>query len=561
MNNVLLLSTFVCLSTSAFGQSLTTPANVVVEWEYQSARSYANPFRDVDLTAEIRRPDGEVFRLPAFWAGGRTWKFRFSTPTSGEYAFATVCSDTTNQSLHQQQGALSVTPYAGDNPLYQHGGVQVSTDQGYLAHADGTPFFWLADSWWHGMTTRFRWPDDFQHLTQDRKEKGFTTIQFAVGFPCDIAPFDPRGQNEAGDPWDTAWHSINPDYFALTDLRIQHLVEQGMMPNIVGAWGYYMKWAGVDNMQQHWRYLIARYGAYPVTWTLAGEATLAWYEDLATRWPEEKATLRKQWSEVAAFVQTSDPFDRLLTVHPGPNSGDLKPINAMQHIDMVMCQSGHGGYFSLPGSVAVIREAQALYPDKPVIHGEVCFEGMEGKSGHDVQRFLFWSNMLMGTPGFSYGVEGIWQFNTEEQTFGPSPVGNVWGNVPWEIAHQYEGSREIGLGKKFLENYRWWKLTPVQNRVESQYDDVVSVPFAATIGDDHLFVYMFRKPASWQPYQINGLSPQRAYPVTWFNPITGDAIEDRFSANSAGKITIDRAPIMQDWVLVVDQSAIATGSR
>ena len=35
-----------------------------------------------------------------------------------------------------------------------------------------------------------------------------------------------------------------------------------------------MPWMGVEKVKQHWRYLIARYGAWPVVWCAAGEANL-----------------------------------------------------------------------------------------------------------------------------------------------------------------------------------------------------------------------------------------------------------------------------------------------
>ena len=34
---------------------------------------------------------------------------------------------------------------------------------------------------------------------------------------------------------------------------------------------------GEEMMKAHWRYLIARYGAWPVVWCAAGEANLPWY--------------------------------------------------------------------------------------------------------------------------------------------------------------------------------------------------------------------------------------------------------------------------------------------
>ena len=90
---------------------------------------------------------------------------------------------------------------------------------------------------------------------------------------------------------------------------------------------------------------------------------------------------------------------------------------------------------------------------------------MKGSSWQDVQRLLFWSNVLQGTPGYSYGTEGIWQFNTEEEPFGASPTGETWGNVPWSVAMDYQGSAQLGRGAEWLRGLPWWKITPAPNRV------------------------------------------------------------------------------------------------
>jgi len=547
---------FTFFYSTTFGQhTFTIPQNQVIEWSYQSVKTYEKPFMDVSIYATVKSPDGNSITIPGYWAGGPHWAFRFSAPDPGIYDFITRCSDPENPGLHRQEGSIRVIRYEGDNPLYRNGPLRVSQDKRHLEHLDGTPFFWLADSWWHGMTARFKWPEDFKILTADRKEKGFSVIQFTVGFPCDIAPFDPRGQNEAGDPWDSALTTINPAYFDLADQRIAWLVRQGIVPNIVGAWGYYIKWMGVERMRQHWKYLIARYGAYPVTWTLCGESTLAWYDDLGENWESERNKFRQWWSLVAKFIQEGDPYNRILTVHPGPGVFDGKPpIDDMDQIDMIMLQSGHDGFLSIPHAAASVPEALETYPTKPVLHGEVCFEGMKGSSWEDVQRILFWSNMLQGACGFSYGVEGIWQFNTQEQLFGASPGGNTWGNVPWEIAYQYSGSTQVGKGKKILENFEWWHLEPDQDLIRFANQDAFG-PYSARIGDEFVFVYLHRPPARWRPYWVQGLEPEIDYQLTFYDPITGDPYSHGpVIASLKGEIRIPEAPIMQDWVVVLKKN-------
>ncbi len=548
----LILSAALLLSPILFlAQSLHTFTNQVIEWHLQSEKSYENPFRNIDLEVTVTHQEsGRRQIISAFWAGKNTWTIRFSSPVSGTYSYLTHCSDGSNKGLHQQKGQIVVEPYVGDHPLYRHGPVRVSARGPHLEHYDGTPFFWLADSWWHGMTTRFGFPADFETLATDRKNKGFNVIQFAIGFPCDIEPFDPRGQNEAGDPWDEAFTSINPSYFDLTDQRLEKLLEMGFVPNIVGLWGYYMKWMGVENAKKHWQYLIARYAAYPVTFSLTGETTLAYYPDMEEEWDYYKDLFRSQWSEVAKFIQENDPYDRLLTTHPGPGINDGKnPIYEMQYLDMVMLQSGHQAFATVPKSTRFIKEYQNRFPDKPVIHGEVCFEGMFGSSWQDVQRLLFWSNVLQGTPGFSYGVEGIWQFNTTEKPFGPSPSGHVWGNVPWQEAMHYKGSEQVGHSAQFVRQLPWWKLRPAPERV-SKHADIEQIydPYAAEVGED-LLVY-FRFAFGKNTLKIRGLEPGAPYEFVFFDPITGKSYPPREGqSNARGEWLVPTPPVIQDWVL------------
>lgn len=535
-------------------QSIEGKTNQVVEWQYTSDKTYANPFREVSVSATITHTDtGKKIEIPGFWAGKNIWKFRFSDSNIGEYRIRTHCSDQKNKRLHNQKGSITMTAYSGDNLVYSKGTLKISNNGNYLEHLDGTPFFWLADSWWLGMTEHFEFPTGFEKLADDRREKGFNVIQFAIGFPCDIEPFDPRGQNAAGDPWDKNFNSINPAYFDLADQRLNMLLEKGFIPNMVGLWGYYMKYMGVENVKKHWEYLIARYGAYPITYTLSGETTLAYYTDLETNWDYYKKQFRQQWSEVAKFIQENDPYDRLLTTHPGPGINDGKnPINEMQYLDWIMLQGGHKGFAGMHGVNAKLKEYQKRFPDKPVMFGEVCFEGMAGSSWHDVQRLLFWSNILQGTPGYGYGVEGIWQFNVEGNPFGPSPTGDTWGNIPWTIGMHYEGSGQLGRGAEFLREVPWWNIKPAPHRANYHADENDFYnPYVAEMGDDILFYFtkvgfFYKK----EKFTILNLDKDGSYTYLFFDPITGKKYpEEKLKTDANGNWVAPKPPIMQDWVV------------
>ncbi len=120
-------------------------ARCVAEWSYSSGKAYADPFNDVELDVVFTDPQGREQTVPAFWAGEQTWRIRYSPLTAGRYTYRTVATD--QGDLHGRRGALEVLPYAGNNPLRKHGPIHVAADQRHFEHADGTPFFWLGDTW------------------------------------------------------------------------------------------------------------------------------------------------------------------------------------------------------------------------------------------------------------------------------------------------------------------------------------------------------------------------------------------------------------------------------
>ena len=215
-------------AVAARAQARFAVEHQVSEFPFTSGKSYRDPFNEVELDVIFTAPDGTEQRVPAFWAGEQTWRVRYAAPVAGPYKFRTVCNDTGNADLHSRTGVLDVESYRGDNPLYRHGAIRVAEDRRHFEHADGTPFFWLGDTWWMGLCKRLHWPDEFQRLAADRVAKGFTVIQIIAGLYPDMPPFDPRGANEAGYPWEKDYARINPAYFDMADLRIQYLVERGL---------------------------------------------------------------------------------------------------------------------------------------------------------------------------------------------------------------------------------------------------------------------------------------------------------------------------------------------
>lgn len=535
------------LSRPASAQQRIAVQNSPTEWSYTSAKQYRDPFNEVELDVIFSAPSGEEHRIPAFWAGGSVWRVRYAPAETGRYKYRTLSSDTANGDLHGRTGTLEVQPYTGDNSLYRHGFLRVSNDERHFEHADGTPFFWLGDTWWMALSSRLRWPDDFQTLTADRKKKGFTVVQIVAGLYPDMPSFDPRGANEAGFPWERDYTRINPAYFDMADVRIQYLFDQGITPCIVGCWGYFLPLMGVKKIKQHWRYLIARWGAYPAIWCLAGEATMPFY--LSKTPKEDKETQKHGWTDVARYVRTVG-MRHPITLHPSRSARECVDDPSVMDFDML--QTGHDDRRSVPNTITTLNKSLEAAPKMPALVGEVCYEGIQEASREEVQRFMFWSCMLSGAAGHTYGANGIWQVNAPGKPYGLSPHGHSWGGPSWNIAAQLPGSGQLGLGKALLTRFSWWRLKPRPELVQPHWTtENYWQPFAAEIPGEGVIAYT---PTAWKPLRFTGVEPGR-YRAFLMNPSDGVEvlISDSAVPDASGNWVGPEFPILRDWVVVLQR--------
>lgn len=425
----------------------------MVELPLTASGTYADPFNEITLDVTFTDPAGRQFRVPAFWDGGNHWKVRYASPVVGTHHFHSEFPEAKDAGLHDLTGTVEVKPYHGANLLYVHGPLRVADDHRHFAYADGTPFFWLGDTWWMGLTKRLAWPADVQMLAADRITKGFTVIQIVAGLYPDMPAFDERGANEAGFPWERDYARIRPEYFDAADRRIQFLADQGLVPCVVGAWGYHLPWLGEEKMKQHWRNIIARWGALPVVWCAAGETTMPFY--LSKDRAGETARQKKEWTEIIRSMHETDPFHRMITCHPA--SMARQDVADPTVLDFDMHQSGHGS--PAPHHAALALSAWRAQPVMPIVSGEARYEALEI---HPVltaadARQAFWAHLInSGCAGHTYGANGIWQVNRRDQPYGKSPGGNNWGTTPWDDAMRLPGSAQLGAARRLIESLSHW---------------------------------------------------------------------------------------------------------
>src|SRR3989344_4450056 len=261
------------------------------------------------------------------------------------------------------------------------------------------PFFWLADTWWYGATNRMKWPEPFKSLVLDRKKKGFTVIQIVVGYPPEIDINSEDAKNGGGAPFNETG-KINPRYFDETDKKIKYIVENGLIPCIVGGWGHHIDELGVEKIKKLWTEIIARYSHYPAVFCIAGEVDINFglpisqdaqhiLKQLYHALPEsfrsvvrnvrtprrngrERFSLRERtekWGKIAEFIKKKDRGRHLITAHVSTKDTADNLFDHPDWLSVNTIQSGHS-----KDSVEFMVEA-VKNSKKMIIDMEPWYEG------------------------------------------------------------------------------------------------------------------------------------------------------------------------------------------
>ena len=511
------------------GDALTSEANVPVEIAFHAAAQQPEPFANVALDVVFTDPAGAQRTVPAFWAGGDDWKVRYASPVIGSHRYRTRSN---GPGLDGREGVVDVVPYAGPNALYRHGPLRVAGDRRHFEHHDGTPFFWLGDTWWKCLSKRMSF-DDFRELAADRVGKGFTVVQIVVGPYPDEAMLQPGWETDGGMPYlDRGFREVNLPAFAAIDRRIRGLVDAGLVPAIVGGWGRpqaggksTLAQVGVEGFARHWRHLVARYGALPVIWIVGGEVKDAY----------------GPWSDVATFVKRVDPYGHPLCHHaPGDPRTTLRDQAAF---DFDMVAIGHDGQATIDKTLELVQGCREREPRRPVVCGEACYERHMQTNFEDVQRRLFWSLMLGGAAGHTYGAAGIWQAGVE----GDPGIEPVYDWATWREGMAYPGAVQAGLGKRLLEGFEWWRFEPHPEWCQDGC-------FAAGIpGEVRILYRPKRKIYDWQGPVVKGVEPDVRYDAFYFDPVRGRRFDLGPVVAPQGEFKAPRLPAPQDWVLVLQR--------
>ncbi len=526
----------------------TTAPATVQKWTrfeaaFTSERTYANAVQEVELLVVFSSPSGRRHRVRGFWDGERSWKVRFSPEERGRWSYRTEAKPS-DSGLDAQAGEFECVSSAADNPLYGRGALRVAPSGRHFEHADGTPFFWLADTAWNGpLKADAR---SWQAYLEDRSAKGFTAVQFvttqwrAAAANADARPAFYGRERVA----------IDVEFYRWLDERIDALNARGMVAAPVLLWAVGGATSELnpgnflpeDQAVLLARYMVARYGAHHVVWFLGGDGD----------YRGEKA---EPWKRIGRAVFDAHSPARPATMHPGGRQWVAAEFAAESWFSFVGYQSGHAARpEDLRWQVEGPPSREWATYAKPVINLEPCYEAhLAGGLGRAFDAFMvrrasYWSVLLAPTAGVSYGAHGIWSWELQPRPPMTHPYTGV--AAPWHEALALPGSLGLKHLKTILSSLRWWELRPdPELLVEQPGRDAPERFIAAARAEGGDFAAVYIPEGGEVALRTSRLS--RPVAAAWCDPATGSCDEAGATLKNEGTSVVRAPRAGRDWVVLL----------
>lgn len=508
----------------------------------QLSRSYADPLRDVQAQVEFRPPRGEPRRVFAYWAGGRVWAVNFSPELLGRWQYRWISNDA---ELNRQSGFFEVIANHGTTVLDVHGLPRLSADRRHFVHADGTPWFWLADTGWNSalLADRFEWDE----YVQARAAQGFTAVQFVMT-QWRAGRADEKGR--VAFRVEDGRLRIDPEFFARMDHYFFVLRQRGVVPVPVILWALTSRdkespGESLTNEQaiELGRYITARYAAYGSLWFLGGDG-------------DYRGALAEKWKQIGRGVFPEGIERRPVSLHPRGMQNPWPDLAEEPWLDFLVYQSGHGD------SVAKWRwqveqglaEGARLRPVRPVLDAEPDYEGHIAYNskqviGEAVVRRAVYSSLFSAPPaGITYGAHGVWFWARQPVV----PLDHAASGVarPWRECLQYPGARQMKVLRTLFDKFPWWTMQPDRAMVAGQrVNDAYTNPMQALRSADGrvAVVYLPDNPAA--QLDLSGFAS--GLKATWLDPRTGTSTAGG-TLMPAAAVAV-KTPGAGDWLLLLQR--------
>ncbi len=491
--------------------------NELYEIVLHSKTPHENPYQEVLLEADIKTPEGKIWKVPGFWDGEGNWIVRFVPNKAGEWSYKTRSNDS---ELHNQFAGFTCVD--SDDTTNTPPLLRVRTNpQPHFQIQNKTPFYPVSLPYPAlENAPKSSKPEDafplFQKQIDTLTEQGANHL--IGGYLLDTA----LGTNEGGNLFlNSDPSTINPRFFQWLDRRLTYLQFKGVLTDIGIAkrWDTATKTLTESQLRWLWRYVVARYSAYGVVWNLT--------ESL-------NDTNQAELAAYALLTRQTDPLKHLLTASIAERAEGVPnlPLLKTDWLDY-----------------GVLRSKILPLP----VGGErvVVVRDTDSNTETDLVRKRMWETQLRG---------GFWEIVPESSAQIPSEV-----------------QKAFLLCAKFFQKTRFSRLEPRQDLVgkpnetdaerrnrkksiqsveaQTQLPDQLkallkeqargsAVLALANAGREYVVYFPMGGAISLELLEATG-----TLKVAWYNPRTGDWKEE--ASVKGGDYLNFQAPDTKDWVLYI----------
>lgn len=554
---------------------------MALELAFKSSKAYNSAkveqfYVDMDVIF-THRTTGESLNIPAFWDGDNIFAVRFAPTEVGLWDYKTVCA--TDESLDGIIGTVGSNTYLGDLDVYKNGFVKTNGKK-YFVYDNGTPFFYLGDTHWTMFTEEFdeagpyagnlETDSHFKYIVDKRVEQGYTVYQSEpIGAPFDVTlGFTRRALSG----------------FKKADLYFQYIAKSGLThanAQFFFATAFPKKLAeDTDTLEQLCRYWVARFGAYPVMWTLGQEVDNDMYKGNKGDeiWWDHT---NNPWITVAEYLHKYDAYSHPLSGHQegsrytsvtGAGTDIPNKTNQGASVflsDEVTEKTGHDWWAAQwkyrLNKLGYSQNAKDYWNSSKVAvnyEDNYCYLWTEDFGA----RARGWISYLYGFFGYGYGCIDIWYYrsnyemNTDSDYDGVSIVTPEEKKKYWPEAVELESGYQVGYMRQFFESFEWWKLVPDFEDHKFFYPQYNALYACATIDNDLYVIYLYGTKHNKTGF-ISNMDENATYTIKWYNPRTNtfEKTEENIKANTVDVFKkpaylLDDKPDKNDWVVLITKN-------
>ena len=506
-------------SIAVFAQGDSYRVMEVVEVAFNSQEQYDNAYMDVDVWIELKKNGSanKLYRIPIFWDGGNVFRARLVATSPGDWTWNVINETVKNSDRGFTGRSGSFKAVAADvssNPN-NRGFVRVADNDRTLEYADGTPFFYTADTSWSALTAVFGFDRanditgiSFKDYILARKKQGFNGLNVIASFPDDTytelwssktwgkktapsgaTPFEMKGPGQEVD-----YRRIEPEYWQSVDERMRFLSDQGFVTLFESLrrsedWPFRAQ-AEKDAFYNYIRYLWARYGCYNMIFSwVHHDVDAGVYKNWLPLVQNAHNTLGAQLGNRMPYGQprTAMSFNTSL------NNWERDIPNAMDVLNVSNAERDE----TMHGWLKAIYDHK---PAKPALNLEPFYPGWGLHSGNEInpglddttmaQMQMYGSVLSGGLAGHAWG--DAWYAGAAASTGRSQADGGtiVPSNDPQVNALNRFDSRAMGNLRRFIldSGHEYQRLIPA---ADTNLSDSQGLVHTLSISDDRSFALGF----------------------------------------------------------------------